>query len=193
MSMRGLPALVVAIVVGTFVLPGAAYGQSGDSVAGSVTLFQGAGGDVRLDVDAHSGPSGENPTGHLTLDFPQFPTPIEASVACLRVSGNTGIVGVNFLNAGAPSGFFKVVDALVDTVNLAIGSTVLGPGDCPADVIDNPLTVTSGDLVVIDAQPFPTSKDQCTNDRWRDFPGFKNQGDCLSWVATHGKNPPGGH
>jgi len=41
----------------------------------------------------------------------------------------------------------------------------------------------------------PTSKDQCKNGGWQTFinPGtFKNQGDCVSYVATHGKNPPNG-
>jgi hypothetical protein len=37
----------------------------------------------------------------------------------------------------------------------------------------------------------PTSKDQCKNGGWRNFPGFKNQGDCVSFVATGGRNPPG--
>jgi hypothetical protein len=38
----------------------------------------------------------------------------------------------------------------------------------------------------------PTSKDQCKDGGWRNFPGFKNQGDCVSFVATGGKNPPAG-
>src|SRR5579875_2746400 len=41
----------------------------------------------------------------------------------------------------------------------------------------------------------PTSKDQCKNGGWQSFtnPGaFKNQGDCVSYVATHGKNGPNG-
>jgi DNA-binding beta-propeller fold protein YncE len=37
----------------------------------------------------------------------------------------------------------------------------------------------------------PTSKDQCKDGGWRDYPGFKNQGDCVSFVATGGRNPPG--
>jgi hypothetical protein len=37
----------------------------------------------------------------------------------------------------------------------------------------------------------PTSKDQCMNGGWRSFGVFKNQGDCVSYVATKGKNPPG--
>ena len=39
----------------------------------------------------------------------------------------------------------------------------------------------------------PTRKEQCKSGAWRTFPalGFKNQGDCVSFVATGGKNPPG--
>jgi hypothetical protein len=29
----------------------------------------------------------------------------------------------------------------------------------------------------------------CKNGGYRDFPQFKNQGDCVSFVATGGKNP----
>jgi hypothetical protein len=45
------------------------------------------------------------------------------------------------------------------------------------------------------AQPVliaPTTKDQCKRGGWRDFPQFKKQGDCVSFVATEGKNPPSG-
>jgi hypothetical protein len=40
----------------------------------------------------------------------------------------------------------------------------------------------------------PTDKDQCKKDGWKQFnnPAFKNQGDCVSFVATHGKNPGNG-
>jgi hypothetical protein len=46
------------------------------------------------------------------------------------------------------------------------------------------------DYVVTDAHPMPTSKDQCKNGGWKNFLGFKNQGDCVSFVATGGKNQP---
>lgn len=38
----------------------------------------------------------------------------------------------------------------------------------------------------------PTSTAQCKNGGWLTFGKFKNQGDCVSFVATHGKNPPNG-
>ena len=63
------------------------------------------------------------------------------------------------------------------------------PLDCstPLDPASSfPLT---GDIVVTDAQPFPTAKDQCKNGGWRNYPGFKNQGDCVSFVATSPKRP----
>lgn len=37
----------------------------------------------------------------------------------------------------------------------------------------------------------PTSGDQCKNGGWQSYGIFKNQGDCVSYVATRGKNPPG--
>jgi hypothetical protein len=36
----------------------------------------------------------------------------------------------------------------------------------------------------------PTTVDQCKNNGWRTFLVFMNQGDCVSFVATRGKNPP---
>ena len=35
--------------------------------------------------------------------------------------------------------------------------------------------------------PLPSSFGQCMNGGWRDWPQFKNQGDCVSFVATGGK------
>lgn len=39
-------------------------------------------------------------------------------------------------------------------------------------------------------QPLPTTTEQCLNGGWQTFKVFKNQGDCVSFVATKGKNPP---
>jgi hypothetical protein len=49
---------------------------------------------------------------------------------------------------------------------------------------------TFGDYVVTDAPALPTTKDQCKNGGWRNFGVFKNQGDCVSFVATGGRNAP---
>lgn len=74
--------------------------------------------------------------------------------------------------------------------------------DCTITVVDSlgnvsdPLLVSSFTITQI-TQPStePTDKEQCKNNGWREFvnPSFKNQGDCVSFVATKGKNPPSGN
>jgi hypothetical protein len=41
------------------------------------------------------------------------------------------------------------------------------------------------------AQILPTTKDDCKGGGWENFGVFKNQGDCVSYVATNGSNQPG--
>jgi hypothetical protein len=36
----------------------------------------------------------------------------------------------------------------------------------------------------------PITKHNCKNGGWKAWPVFKNQGDCVSYVATGGKNTP---
>jgi hypothetical protein len=51
---------------------------------------------------------------------------------------------------------------------------------------------SADDVAVTSRQAFPTTKEQCKNDGWRSFgTSFKNQGDCVSFVATNGRNEPG--
>jgi hypothetical protein len=49
-----------------------------------------------------------------------------------------------------------------------------------------PATVATGgspNWVVITPLPrIPTSKDQCKNGAWRNFPQFKNEGQCIAFV-----------
>jgi hypothetical protein len=47
---------------------------------------------------------------------------------------------------------------------------------------------------VYDFQLAPTSTDDCKNGGWQNYtnPTFKNQGDCVSYVATGGKNGANG-
>lgn len=43
------------------------------------------------------------------------------------------------------------------------------------------------------AESLPTTKDQCKNNGWKSYGTlFKNQGDCVSFVATGGRNLPAG-
>jgi hypothetical protein len=42
------------------------------------------------------------------------------------------------------------------------------------------------------APPAPTTKAECAKDGWKAFPGFKNQGECVSFAATGGSKQPAG-
>ena len=59
--------------------------------------------------------------------------------------------------------------------------------------VDNQLYFNASvDAVVISSRPaVPTTAEQCKNGGWRNFSSFNNQGDCVSFVATNGKNEPG--
>jgi hypothetical protein len=56
------------------------------------------------------------------------------------------------------------------------------PGDCSplsGGIVGDVLT---GDIVVVDAPPLPTSKDQCKKGGWHTYGIFKNQGQCVAFV-----------
>ena len=96
---------------------------------------------VGVEIDAHSGPAGENPGGTV-------------SVYCLSCGGR-------YRDSG-------------------------GTVSCP----NVPWYSGPQDFVVTDAHPLPSTKAQCKNGGWRDYGVFKNQGDCVSCVATKGKSAP---
>jgi hypothetical protein len=100
-----------------------------------------------------------------------------------------GVVSLQFacdgtLYGGTATGTFALDGGRLVTINPATGlfafvGSVSATGG-----------MSLGALAFQDSRCLPTSKDQCKNGGWRDFGVFKNQGDCISWVATHGKNPP---
>jgi hypothetical protein len=53
------------------------------------------------------------------------------------------------------------------------------------------LNVSANLAPSVGAPPPPTSKAQCEHGGWKNYPQFQNQGDCVAFVATAGKNEPG--
>jgi hypothetical protein len=176
---------------------------------------------LRLSAAARSGPSGEQPAGTMIWDEREIGLFIhsETQVSCLSVSGHVAVIGVGGTTAFTGSfgtisgisvaGLIRVTDgggpdSRLDTFEFGIRQNpfppfppVPPPIPPPTDCSAFPAGLTAftnegGDLRVTDAQPFPTTKDQCKNGGWRNYGVFKNQGDCVSFVATRGKNPPGG-
>jgi hypothetical protein len=133
-----------------------------------------------------------------------------ASVTCLSVAGNRAVIGGFGLrriggylfdpstNPAPPPeniGFFVVaVDngqfvadpndpfkVGPDQAMLIEPAGPTPPNDCSA-VSAGTLFLVGGDLVVHDAPAVPSSKDQCKHGGWRNFPGFKSQGQCVRFV-----------
>jgi hypothetical protein len=77
-----------------------------------------------------------------------------------------------------PTGTIQAIDVLIDVQGTADLSNI----------------TVNGQLQVPAAPVTPKTKDDCKNGGWKTFtnPAFKNQGDCVSFVATGGKNPPNG-
>jgi hypothetical protein len=184
--------LPIFMIGAVWAFPGVSFAQAPtqDSVTGS-----GQWTALLFDIDARSGPSGESPSGQVTFSFLDGRTYLSGPATCLAVRGN--VATINFLEDGP---FFAGVVTVQVTDNGPSGSSdqidgalgVRSAGDCsplPGGAISDPGLV-SGDIVVVDAKPFPTSKDQCKNGGWRNYPDFKNEGDCVSFVTTKGKNPP---
>ncbi|HEU0169066.1 MAG TPA: hypothetical protein VFS62_14910 [Chloroflexota bacterium] len=63
------------------------------------------------------------------------------------------------------------------------------PGNPPCSDAPPPGPVSYFTVTI--TAPLPTLANQCKNGGWQTFGVFKNQGDCVSFVATGGKNQPG--
>jgi hypothetical protein len=171
-----------------------ASGPAGEHPTGTVALFSG----------------GVTPGGSFSAIADASCLSVSGPVAIIGLSGNLhqggfgtdfGMAGlVRVVDGGGPNSGADSVEFAYRTGDEPLGPPLPGPTTCstfPAtfftDTFHFPdFTNAEGDVVVTDTVPLPTAKDQCKNGGWRNFPGFKNQGDCVSFVATKGTNPPAG-
>jgi hypothetical protein len=164
-------------------------------------------------IDAHSGALGEAPGGQVHVAFGGRgvdPYDFAGHVTCLAVNGNQAVIGVVVDENPHPAGPTVGQEVTLFAADNRGPTTPTGtvhpdadrfglvlnrPG-CPAFPVppesEELYYVYAGDIAIHDAEPLPTSKDQCKNGGWQTFGIFKNQGDCVSFVATGGENPPGG-
>jgi hypothetical protein len=206
---RKLLLVVAGLAVAVVSLAPAARAQTPamDTVVGSGDVFVAAGppfGRFHLfgfDFNVTSGPAGENPTGQINrLTFGERPVQsFIGTLTCLAVSGNRAAIGaVGTLNGFPTSVVITVVDggppnSGADTFNAVTEiRPEPPPPNCSTPFFSNQRVVTNGDITVVDAPTFPSSKEQCKNGGWQSFGLFKNQGDCVSFVVTGGENLPGG-
>jgi hypothetical protein len=200
LEIRAVIACSVAVVA--VAAPSSALGQTptGDSVVGFSSVCSGT---CWFGADAHSGPSGENPTGTgrfasgnhgLYLD--------DAPVTCLAVSGNeaaVGLFGPNNPSPVFPPGNYGVIALIQD--NVPPSQHAGDAYEAASFPLDHPPTQAecagllpigrelyvptdpfAADFTVTDAPSFPTSKQQCANGGWQAFPEFESQFDCVRAV-----------
>jgi hypothetical protein len=180
-------------------LPSVAGGQTptADSVVGTLTFPSPFVGPLRETYEVASEPSGENAGGEVVVELLNFPgTILHFEVTCLSVTGNRAVIGMFRPDPiiGDTSIYRLVVDGGPGgTDAVGVDSAAGPPLNCATIPIDvDPSLPVSGDAIVTDAKPLPTTKSQCRNGNWRTYGAFRNQGDCVSFVATKGKNPPSG-
>ena len=198
--MTGTKLFAALVVAGcALALPGvSSAAQTPPPTQDSVLLTGGSAGVdtpsflfVILDLDATSGPSGENPAG--SVDFLLFSPPpcsplfacrlgeVGGPVTCLAVNGDAATINFRAEGGGLAGAIItvQVVDGQPDTFNSEAANHA--PADCsPLSSPGGP--VSGGDIVVTDALPPPTSKDQCKHTGWRQF-GFANEGQCVRSVT----------
>jgi len=158
-----------------------------DSVTGSISYGEGRAG-LGFTLDVSSGPAGESPTGTVTIytfvagDLGTF------AASCLGVSANHATIVAPFPGTSPPTPAGVVIHVednggIGDRVDSSFVSTLPESCPAPAAVFEDPFTF--GDVMVVDATSSPTRKEQCKHRGWRDYGVFKNQGDCVSFVATN--------
>ena len=177
--MKRLVTVATVVLVAVLAPPGAAQVPTQDSVSGSgVARTVGSDTTFNFQIDARSGPSGENPTGTVTFtNTTDGSTFFSGPVTCLAVNANFGILNVNTPQYHAVG--MEVTDLPSGDLIRAIPTTTSACAPIGTAVS---FDVISGDVVVTDAPALPTSKDQCKNDGWQTYGVFKNQGDCVSFV-----------
>jgi hypothetical protein len=128
---------------------------------------------ARLRIDAHSDPSGENPTGSASFVSLDFGLVLASGpVTRLEVVGNSAIVG--FDDDGSDAHY---VVQVVDNSAAGTSDLVAGPVSNVAGCSFGsgiPVYSAFGAFVVHDALPL-TSKDQCKDRGWRDFTDDEGQ------------------
>jgi hypothetical protein len=168
-----------------------------DSVVGQATILSQFRG---LGVDAHSDPDGSNPSGNASAAS-RSTYSVSGHVTCMTVVGNRATVGFAVDSGFSVNGSLGHLIFVEDNGSPGAGRDLandveagLPPTSCPPpsdeDLVPfpfipiRPQPIQAGDITVIDAPPLPpSSKQQCKNGGWRDFPEFRNQGQCVAFVA----------
>ena len=125
-------------------------------------------------LDARSGPNGEDPSADQRCG-----ALIGGPDTCLSVSGNVALLITGSTLFGPVA--VRITDNGTSDVLEAFPTSFASGGGCPMPLDAYGSFQFTGDLVVVDAPPSPTSKQQCQNGGWAHY-GFRNQGECVAFL-----------
>src|SRR3954447_16722044 len=155
--------VATSVMSGLLVAPAVAQTPAQDSVTGRGVVAATDGLlPFAFEISARSGPSGEAPTGGATFEFPGGSE--SGSVTCLGVGGNVATINIRIPGRGGTSLILTIEATDSPTGDQIRFSAGRSPGDCWPLPVGPKGLVVEGDIVVVDAQPLPTSKDQCNKD-----------------------------
>jgi hypothetical protein len=173
----------------------------GSPSAATVTITDNDLPTVNIEATDDSAAEASSATGTFTITRSGNLT--AALTVNYTISGSAGngsdyaaLSGSVVVAAGSASATVVItpVDDAIDEVNETVILTLAaGTGYQIGSSNDDTVTIADNDgagTPPVGARP--TSKDQCKRGGWQTFGVFKNQGDCVSWVATGGSNPPAG-
>src|SRR5207244_319499 len=102
---------------------------------------------------------------------------------------HTRIGTFKFASCGVPT---PTATATATATPPATATTTPTPPPPPTPTGTRTFTPTATRTPTPTATAFPVSADQCRNGGWQLFGYFRNQGDCVSFVATGARNGPAG-
>lgn len=118
-----------------------------------------------------------------------------------------GATGATYASATADDGCGGAAVTVDDATHLSVDPTVSPVDDCTIVVEEALNAAASGEVcqtldneandppvtICADILPGPTDAEaDCKKGAWEDWGVFKNQGDCVSYIATKGRNGPAG-
>lgn len=173
----------------TFTLPAGATSRTL-----SVTLHA----DNRAIVSLNGTVFGSQPTGCPFENFQGSPDTFSTSTGFVEGLNTLTIVVENPSACGSgPTGLNFVATVTYEEILDSDLDGIPDPDDnCPNDANTDQLDANNDGVgAACDTQELPLAKEDCKGEGWKGFDGtatFKNQGDCVSYVATRANNTPTG-